>query len=109
MTSVFPGMHRSPVSWRQSSLTFQVFRAGSSPLPWLSEQPLDPTLPNCLGLPCNPLLRCAWSVFSPPSPSLQISDERRVGKECVSTCRSRGSPYNSKQKNQKQIMTQYPD
>src|SRR3546814_16454936 len=22
------------------------------------------------------------------------SDERRVGKECVSTCRSRGSPYN---------------
>src|SRR3546814_12345332 len=24
------------------------------------------------------------------------SEERRVGKECVSTCRSRGSPYNSK-------------
>src|SRR3546814_12675340 len=27
------------------------------------------------------------------------SEERRVGKECVSTCRSRLSPYNSKQKN----------
>src|SRR3546814_15530662 len=26
------------------------------------------------------------------------SDERRVGKECVSTCRSRGSPYHYKQK-----------
>src|SRR3546814_19249059 len=26
------------------------------------------------------------------------SAERRVGKECVSTCRSRGSPYNSKKK-----------
>src|SRR3546814_13818227 len=26
------------------------------------------------------------------------SEERRVGKECVSTCRSRWSPYNSKQK-----------
>src|SRR3546814_19612925 len=26
------------------------------------------------------------------------SAERRVGKECVSTCRSRGSPYHSKQK-----------
>src|SRR3546814_16973010 len=26
------------------------------------------------------------------------SDERRVGKECVSTCRSRWSPYHSKQK-----------
>src|SRR3546814_1784788 len=24
----------------------------------------------------------------------QRSEERRVGKECVSTCRSRGSPYN---------------
>src|SRR3546814_17580866 len=26
------------------------------------------------------------------------SEERRVGKECVSTCRSRWSPYNSKTK-----------
>src|SRR3546814_18635736 len=26
------------------------------------------------------------------------SEERRVGKECVRTCRSRWSPYNSKQK-----------
>src|SRR3546814_15329751 len=25
---------------------------------------------------------------------IQRSEERRVGKECVSTCRSRGSPYN---------------
>src|SRR3546814_13214860 len=29
------------------------------------------------------------------------SEERRVGKECVSTCRSRWSPYHSKQKTQK--------
>src|SRR3546814_4743880 len=29
-------------------------------------------------------------VFYPPSPR---SEERRVGKECVSTCRSRWSPY----------------
>src|SRR3546814_16412549 len=31
------------------------------------------------------------------------SEERRVGKECVSTCRSRGSPYhkNKKHRNQK--------
>src|SRR3546814_7305891 len=27
------------------------------------------------------------------------SDERRVGKECVSTCRSRWSPYHSKKNN----------
>src|SRR3546814_21055487 len=28
------------------------------------------------------------------------SEERRVGKECVSTCRSRWGPYHSKKKNQ---------
>src|SRR3546814_19953324 len=28
------------------------------------------------------------------------SEERRVGKECVSTCRSRGSPYHEKKNNQ---------
>src|SRR3546814_14470517 len=31
----------------------------------------------------------------------QRSEERRVGKECVSTCRSRWSPYHSKKKIQK--------
>src|SRR3546814_15603184 len=30
----------------------------------------------------------------PPSAILFSSDERRVGKECVSTCRSRWRPYN---------------
>src|SRR3546814_15088285 len=30
------------------------------------------------------------------------SEERRVGKECVSTCRSRWSTYHSKKKSQKQ-------
>src|SRR3546814_13639859 len=29
------------------------------------------------------------------------SEERRVGKECVSTCRSRWSPYHTKKKNHK--------
>src|SRR3546814_12131273 len=29
------------------------------------------------------------------------SEERRVGKECVSTCRSRWSPYHSKKKHNK--------
>src|SRR3546814_4481390 len=28
-----------------------------------------------------------------PCPSITRSEERRVGKECVSTCRSRWSPY----------------
>src|SRR3546814_13171162 len=30
--------------------------------------------------------------MSPPCPAAGRSDERRVGKECVSTCRSRWSP-----------------
>src|SRR3546814_16903521 len=33
------------------------------------------------------------------------SDERRVGKECVSTCRSRWSPYHEKTKQHKTIRT----
>src|SRR3546814_11818684 len=35
-------------------------------------------------------------------PLLMRSEERRVGKECVSTCRSRWSPYHSKKKKKKQ-------
>src|SRR3546814_7783246 len=31
-------------------------------------------------------------------PVAESSEERRVGKECVSTCRSRWSPYHSKKK-----------
>src|SRR3546814_20524714 len=34
---------------------------------------------------------CRSVTSTPPSP--ERSEERRVGKECVSTCRSRGSPY----------------
>src|SRR3546814_18605913 len=37
--------------------------------------------------------------YLPDSPR---SEERRVGKECVSTCRSRWSPYHSKKKKNRQ-------
>src|SRR3546814_18507845 len=37
-------------------------------------------------------------------PNSGRSEERRVGKECVSTCRSRWSPYNEKNKHRQ---TQY--
>src|SRR3546814_18108374 len=39
------------------------------------------------------------STFHPPSLEMMRSEESRVGKECVSTCRSRWSPYHSKKKN----------
>src|SRR3546814_11085952 len=35
---------------------------------------------------------------SQPEPCTNRSEERRVGKECVSTCRSRWSPYHYKKK-----------
>src|SRR3546814_12576207 len=38
---------------------------------------------------------CLASVAEPP---VLRSEERRVGKECVSTCRSRWSPYHSNKK-----------
>src|SRR3546814_20135959 len=39
-----------------------------------------------------------YLVALPDRPRLRRSEERRVGKECVSTCRSRWSPYHSKKK-----------
>src|SRR3546814_5479374 len=36
---------------------------------------------------------CTTSLLSTTSPRPRRSEERRVGKECVSTCRSRWSPY----------------
>src|SRR3546814_2276122 len=35
----------------------------------------------------------AWARLSASNPKAGRSEERRVGKECVSTCRSRWSPY----------------
>src|SRR3546814_18444304 len=36
--------------------------------------------------------------FDPEGTRIKRSEERRVGKECVSTCRYRGSPYHYKKK-----------
>src|SRR3546814_15426631 len=48
------------------------------------------------------LITCPISAISDrksPSPmEMPRSEERRVGKECVSTCRSRWSPYHTKKK-----------
>src|SRR3546814_11072008 len=35
---------------------------------------------------------------------VERSEERRVGKECVSTCRSRWSPYHYKKKNNEKLI-----
>src|SRR3546814_14143676 len=46
----------------------------------------------------------AMTVAQSSIPTYDRSEERRVGKECVSTCRSRWSPYQYK-KNKKQTNT----
>src|SRR3546814_13255445 len=38
------------------------------------------------------------AAAAPKTPAATRSEESRVGKECVSTCRSRWSPYHSKTK-----------
>src|SRR3546814_17575296 len=43
-------------------------------------------------------LQSLWESAQPPVDALGRSEERRGGKECVSTCRYRWSPYH-KQKN----------
>src|SRR3546814_11639979 len=54
--------------------------------------------------PCPPLLHSAAYLYILSQYSTdpeQRSEERRVGKECVSTCRSRWSPDHSKKKTTK--------
>src|SRR3546814_19061855 len=41
-----------------------------------------------------------WGESHGPAIGVVRSEERRVGKECVSTCRSRWSPYHSKKNKQ---------
>src|SRR3546814_20312043 len=43
----------------------------------------------------------------PVHPSARRSEERRVGKECVSTCRSRGSQYHTKKTHKENTNTNH--
>src|SRR3546814_19921406 len=47
---------------------------------------------------------CRWFGYSLRQ-QCRRSEERRVGKECVSTCRSRWSPYHEKKKTNKKYKT----
>src|SRR3546814_12079415 len=54
---------------------------------------------DTFGLSYREFDTAAGPFVMPTTTPVQRSEERRVGKECVSTCRSRWSPYNSKNKN----------
>src|SRR3546814_13820280 len=60
---------------------------------WLSASTATPEMPPLGSKWCR-------SIFSSVAPIR--SEERRVGKECVSTCRSRWSPYHYKKKNRRE-------
>src|SRR3546814_20808078 len=56
--------------------------------------------PKALGRPAREVWADIWDVIGPQfekviaeGEGFSRSEERRVGKECVSTCRSRWSPY----------------
>src|SRR3546814_12290830 len=70
------------------------------------------TLTGVSAATTSPVTTTARS-FNVTSYAAYRSEERRVGKECVSTCRSRWSPYHYKKKyTNEQIEyreTQYPD
>src|SRR3546814_3911120 len=62
-------------------------------------QPVDELLEKILHAPCAPFPADPQCRYANNSMVDARSEERRVGKECVSTCRSRWSPYHQKKKN----------
>src|SRR3546814_13901014 len=56
-------------------------------------QPLQFQYNGSLIPPINQLTRANRLTHLTNSPCMKRSEERRVGKECVSTCRSRWSPF----------------
>src|SRR3546814_12865163 len=53
------------------------------------------------GVPITGFLYAGLMIDNTGTPKvIERSEERRVGKACVSTCRSRWSPYHSKKKTQ---------
>src|SRR3546814_11800048 len=72
---------RGPIAWCKSPEAPRSRRM-SSAIPWVSNRRFGPLENNPQKVP----------IIEPRS------EERRVGKECVSTCRSRWSPYHYKKK-----------
>src|SRR3546814_11116070 len=60
----------------------------------LDRPPELPAFCECKHAPSLLLLRCRQTQNNETAAGLALrSEERRVGKECVSTCRSRWSPF----------------
>src|SRR3546814_17659782 len=92
-------LFRSPHSWDNASSNSHdanqappMLRLTELTLP-IEHPPeaLAPAIQQRLRLPDGALL--GFTVFKRSYDARKRSEERRVGKECVSTCRSRWSPY----------------
>src|SRR3546814_20598552 len=67
---------------------------------------VDLDAPLLMGRDRSPALVYRDGWIDPPAPGLWgRSEERRVGTECVSTCRSRWSPLHSKNKTRNRLTT----
>src|SRR3546814_13349146 len=71
------------------------------------DEPPPPPPPPALDIPPPPFVPPPEINIATPAPKHAIrtqsrSEESRVGKECVSTCRSRWSPYHEKKKQNQQ-------
>src|SRR3546814_17144410 len=81
------------------------------PHPVFGREEVVPALAMATQSQTVPLAVLRMHLLDPPAPALDVfvgrngedarSEERRVGKECVSTCRSWWSPYHYKKNNQK--------
>src|SRR3546814_11384545 len=76
----------------------------------ISPRPVGPSL---MFLPCNDYSQRAFHDLIPRfeygKDDQQRSEERRVGKECVSTCRSRWSPYHYKKQTNSHESSTHPN
>src|SRR3546814_15677032 len=71
---------------------FRLLRTAEDVHPRLLVFGIINAVPRLRAAPCSP------QISQRPRSVSMRSEERRVGKECVSTCRSRWSPYHSTKK-----------
>src|SRR3546814_20902164 len=75
---------------------------GVSPLTWRPDRSSGDRSSRCdrshRGRVAPIRTRADWAYRGKSAVPSRRSEERRVGKECVSTCRSRWSPYHTKKK-----------
>src|SRR3546814_10934904 len=92
MFQVFCFKHKTAYELRISDWSSDVCSSDLAHSPYPSRR-RDPTLFGHIEILNVHYVMCAFQSWLLESVSIIRSEERRVGKECVSTCRSRWLPY----------------